>query len=136
MRRQRGITLLECLVSILVFGLGIFSAAQCLLAAYSTLRYSEQVELATLYAQQQIEQAVGFGTAPVAGTTSTVEYDPTFPNETLTINATAQVYSAGLNSLVQWTIDANWVGTGVHAKKNHMILQTVIPYRIALATGS
>lgn len=141
MRRQRGITLLECLVSVVVFGVGILAAAQCLLAAYDTLRFSEQVDLATMYAQQQIEQAVGFGTAPNMSLdqTSVSVPDVHFPGSNGTSNLnnglifTYHLYNydnvLANSNLIQYAIDAHWVG--MHGQTYHVILQTIIPYRIS-----
>lgn len=62
-RHQRGITLIECLISVVVFGVGMLAAAQCLLAGYNMVRLSTKIYLATLYAQYPIEQTVGNGGA-------------------------------------------------------------------------
>jgi len=131
-RRQRGITLIECLISIVVFGLGIIAVAQCLLAAFRMSHLSAQVGLATLYTQAQMENVISLGVAPTSQDTKTIT-DAEFPQNTLTI----EIYPdpsfvppgnvAGAN-LVEITMDAHWIGPG--NKRRDVILQSVMPNRI------
>ncbi len=146
MRRQRGITLIECLISVVVFGIGVVAAAQCLIAAYDTLRFSEQVDLATVYAQQQIEQAVGFGTAPNLSMNGQSVYvnDVHFPgnngsntsNNGLTLTYYIYDYDNTLSNsnLIQYAIDAHWIG--MRGQTYHVVEQTIIPYRISPTSSS
>lgn len=112
MRRQRGLSLIECLVSVVVFAIGIFGAAQCLMAAYGTIRLSEQTMLANMYVQEEIEEIIAFGYAPLDSAPTTKAYaDPHFPSGKLVINfSPAPQAVTGYPSLVEWTLDASWLG--------------------------
>ncbi len=139
MRRKRGITIVECLVSVVIFGIGILAASQCLIAAYDMLRLSEQFDLATGYAQQEIEQAVGFGTAPNLSLdnttkqimTSTGVPDTHFPagDGYLTFHVYNYAQTMAGSNLVQFSVDAHWLG--LRHQTYHVLLQTIIPYRIS-----
>lgn len=125
-RQRRGITLVECLVSIVIFGIGILGAAQCLLAAYSMTRLSQQDGLATLYAQEQLENVISLGVSSTGTSTLNIT-DPAFPQKKLSVVTTTTAFGTGTN-LNQVTVTASWRST--RAKMRNVILETVMPNRI------
>jgi prepilin-type N-terminal cleavage/methylation domain-containing protein len=63
LRNNRGVTLVECLVSIVILGVGLVGVVGCLTAALVTNRCASDTDLATAIAQDAIEDmpSRGFG---------------------------------------------------------------------------
>jgi prepilin-type N-terminal cleavage/methylation domain-containing protein len=54
-RRHRGISLLECLVAILIVGIGMLASLQALYAGVRLSKKVQQIQQATLFAQYELE---------------------------------------------------------------------------------
>lgn len=123
-RRHRGLTLIECLVSILILGLGILGAVQCLNAALLSNLRATRIGLATSLAQNALEDLRSNGGAVALGTTTQDVRSPELPGGQLTM--TVADYAA-LANVRRVTVVVTW--RGVARNTEYYTVETLVYQR-------
>ncbi len=114
-----GVTLVEVLVAVLILGLGIVSAANCMNAAYLTNKKAENIAVATAMAVSRLEEVRQNGYVKTLGNPATVGVIPlTATSQAVPVGWTLSVVSSYYND------NTFYSGSYTHLRTN-MILQVV-----------
>ncbi len=131
-RRAQGFTLIECLVSVVILGMGLVGVVGCLTVALLSSKKASRIQLATAIAQDTIEdmRSRGFGSIDYDEFPSTTEV-PELPGGVKTV----EIYDDfdGDPRLKRVVVEVSWRSSASNTARCR--LETVISNRTEHAGG-
>jgi prepilin-type N-terminal cleavage/methylation domain-containing protein len=131
-RRQRGLTLIECLVSIGILSLGLIAVCGALAAALASNQKASQMQLATAVAQDAMEEMRSRG----FGSITYYEFPPVQPVPGLhggTRKVEIEDSYGGCERLKRAAVTVLWRGTNGHTQQ--VRLETIVGNRAGHTHG-